>query len=690
MRLLFAAAAMAVALSGQAVPGTAAAQAPEGPARTFQPKDLFALEYAADPQIRPDGGMIAYVRASYDIMVDRARRSIWLIDVATGAQQPMASNTLSQSRPRWSPDGKRLAYVAAGEDGRPQLFVRWIATGATARIANLPEAPGDMTWSPDGGRIAFVMQVPSDPVRLGAPVARPDGAKWAEPLKIITRVHYREDDEGYLKPGYDHVFSVSAEGGEPQQLTFGEFDDGGPISFTPDGRSLIFSSEREKNWERDPLNSEIYQLSLADGTLTALTSRAGPDEAASISRDGEKIAWVGFDDKQRGYENNRLYVMDLKGGTPKSLTDGFDRTVERPRWSADGRSLYFSYGDHGVTKVARIGLDGHIRTLAEGLGGGELDRPYNGGAYSVADNGTVAFTLGDAAHPTDVAVVKAGGAPRRLTALNQDLFAGKTLAKVEHMSVASSYDKQPVDAWVMTPPGFDPSRKYPMILEIHGGPFAAYGPSFASEFQLYAAAGYVVVYANPRGSTTYGDAFANLINDNYPSQDYDDLMSTVDAVIAKGFVDPNNLFVTGGSGGGLLTSWIVGKTNRFKAAVAQKPVINWTSEVLTVDGYTFMAKYWFGKMPWEDPQYYWRRSPLSLVGNVTTPTMLMVGEEDHRTPPSEAEQFFDALQLRGVPTAMIRVPGASHEALAERPSQEAAEAAAILAWFGRYRTDTVQ
>ncbi|MGC1305088.1 MAG: S9 family peptidase [Caulobacteraceae bacterium] len=688
MHRLFAAAAMAAALSGLAFSGSASAQGGDAAARTFQPKDLFALEYAADPQIRPDGGVVAYVRTSYDIMTDRARRSIWLVDAATGAQQPLASNTTSQSRPRWSPDGKRLAYVAAGEDGHPQLFVRWIATGAVARVANLPEAPGDIAWSPDGSRLAFTMLVASDPVRLGAPLAKPEGAKWAEPLKIITRVHYREDDVGYLKPGYDHLFIVSAEGGSPEQLTFGDYDDSGPISFTPDGRSLIFSAQREKNWELDPMNSEVFRLSIADGGLKALTHRVGPDRAPTVSPDGKRIAWVGYDDKQRGYENSRLYVMDLDGGTPKSLTDGFDRSVERPRWAADGRSLFFGYADHGVTKVARIGLDGHMQTIAEGLGGQELDRPYNGGAFTVADNGTVAFTMGDAAHPTDVGVAHTGGSPKRLTALNADLFAGKTLANVEHMTVASSYDKRPIDAWVMTPPGFDPSRKYPMILEIHGGPFSAYGPNFASELQLYASAGYVVVYANPRGSTSYGDEFANLINDNYPSQDYDDLMSTVDAVIAKGFVDPNNLFVTGGSGGGLLTSWIVGKTTRFKAAVAQKPVINWTSEVLTVDGYTFMAKYWFGKMPWEDPQYYWRRSPLSLVGNVSTPTMLMVGEEDHRTPSSEAEQFFDALQLRGVPTAMIRVPGASHEALAERPSQEAAEAAAIMAWFGRYRTDT--
>jgi dipeptidyl aminopeptidase/acylaminoacyl peptidase len=361
--------------------------------------------------------------------------------------------------------------------------------------------------------------------------------------------------------------------------------------------------------------------------------------------------------------------------------------VDHPQWSGDGRSVFVSFADHGVTKVARVSLTGAVAVVVGGLGGQELDRPYAGGAFSVSGAGVVAFTMGDPSRPGDVGVVRPGGEARRLTDLDGDLFAGRDLARVEAIEVPSTYDKRPIDAWVMTPPGFDPARKYPMILEIHGGPFSAYGPSFASQLQLYAAAGYIVVYANPRGSTSYGDEFANLINDNYPSQDYDDLMSVVDAVIARGSADPKDLFVVGGSGGGLLTAWIVGKTGRFKAAVAQKPVIDWTSEVLTVDGYNFMARYWFGKMPWEDPQGYWRRSPLSLVGNVTTPTAVMVGEEDHRTPPSEAEQFFDALQLRKVPTAMIRVPGASHEELAGRPSQEAAEASAILAWFGRYRTD---
>jgi dipeptidyl aminopeptidase/acylaminoacyl peptidase len=674
------------ALAGACLTAGAASAADMGGRKPFQPEDLFALQGASDPQISPDGQQIAYVRLAYDIMTDRPRRTIWVIDVASGAQKPMDGGDGERS-PRWSPDGRRLAYVAPGPEGRPELHVRWLASGESDLVADLPIGPGDVVWTPDGRQIVFTARVPVPAPTLGVAPKKPEGAKWADPIKVITQVHYRQDDAGYLKDGYAHLFIVSADGGAPRQLTFGSYDDHGPVAFAPDGRSLVFVSEREEGWELDAQNSGLFRLTLADGTITPLPHKYGPDRSPAISPDGRFVAYTHYDDHHRGYEDARLHVMDLATGQDRSLTDTFDRSVERPSWSGDGRSLFVEFADHGVSKVARVSLAGDVTVIAAGLGGAEMDRPYAGGSYSVSRNGEVAFTLGGPSIPDDVGLARAGTAPRQLTDLNADLLAGRTLAKLEPLKVVSSYDKRPIDAWIMTPPDFDPARKYPMILEIHGGPFAAYGPSFASQLQLYAAAGYVVVYANPRGSTSYGDEFANLINDNYPSQDYDDLMSTVDAAIAGGSVDPDNLFVVGGSGGGLLTSWIVGKTHRFRAAVAQKPVIDWASEVLTVDMYTFMARDWFGKMPWEDPETYWRRSPISLVGNVTTPTMVMVGEEDHRTPPSEAEQFFDALQLRKVPTAMVRVPGASHEGLADRPSQEAEEVSAILAWFGRYRTD---
>ena len=366
----------------------------------------------------------------------------------------------------------------------------------------------------------------------------------------------------------------------------------------------------------------------------------------SVSPDGRLIAYIGFDDHDRGYENTRLYVMNRDGSGVRSLTSNFDRAVQNPVWAKDGRSIYVAYDDHGVTRVGRVSLsDGKLVEIATGLAGGSLDRPYSGGGFDVGANGLVAITVGDGNHPPDLAVFDRGGV-RKLTQLNDDLFMGKRLGRVEHLPVTSSYDKLPIDAWMVLPPDFDPSKKYPLILEIHGGPFAAYGPQWSSDYQQYAAAGYIVVYSNPRGSTSYGADFANQIDKNYPSHDYDDLMSVVDAAIAKGSVDPNNLFVTGGSGGGLLTAWIIGKTDRFKAAAVQKPVIDWASFVLTSDGISFYHRYWFTKKPWEDPNQYWSRSPLSLVGNVKTPALVIVGAQDYRTPVSESEQYYAALKMR--------------------------------------------
>ncbi len=655
----------------------------DAPSRTFSARDVFALAQAGDLQISPDGKRIAYTRATGDIMIDGDRRDIWLVDTATGKQQPLG--VAGSSRPRWSPDGTRLAFVASGAGGRPQIFVHWMVSGANAALTDVPEAPSDIAWSPDQASIGFTMFVPGNGASLGhVALARPEGAQWAEPIKVIGRVNFRADGAGYLRPGYNHLFVVSAEGGAPRQLTFGAFDDGGSLAWAADSRHLLIGSNRGKDWERDPNNSDIFSVDVASGALRQLTTRQGPDEQPAVSPDGRLVAYVGFDDKLLGYQNHQLSIMNADGSGTHVIAAGLDRDLGDPHWAADGRSVFVSYADHGVTKVARIGLDGRVVPVAQGLAGGELDRPYSGGSYSVARDGTVAFTAGDPTRPPEVAVTR-GATTRRLTELNRDLFAGKALGAVAPLPVTSSAGGLAIDAWMVTPPDFDPARKYPLILEIHGGPFASYGPVWSTDDQLYAAAGYVVVYANPRGSTSYGEGFANRIHHDYPSQDYDDLMSVVDAAIATGHVDPANLFVTGGSGGGLLTAWIVGKTDRFRAAVTQKPVINWTSEVLTTDGYSSMARYWFGKMPWEDPEQYWRRSPLSLVGNVKTPTAVMVGEEDHRTPPSEAEQYYAALQLRSVPSVLIRVPGASHGGFADRPSQLVGENAAILAWFERYR-----
>jgi dipeptidyl aminopeptidase/acylaminoacyl peptidase len=675
---------LAILFAATTLSAPALAEPATGPDRYFTGGDIFNLEVATDPQISPDGRTIAYVRKSNDIMTDKARSTIWLVDVASGEQRPLLAGSGSYFSPRWSPDGTRLAYVAS-EGGTPELYVRWIASGESARITGLPDGPDSMAWSPDGRRIAYSMFVPDDGPKLGSAPPKPDGAKWADPLQVIDMVTYRADGAGYLKPGYEQIFWVPADGGAPSQLTFGATHaGGGQISWTPDSRSILFSANLSKNWAREPVNSDVYRVSIDGGTPVALTDRVGPDDQPTVSPDGRMVAYTGFDDHHRGYENTRLYVMNLDGSGKRMLTGSLDRSVGSPTWSADSRSVYVQVEDEGTNKIMRVGLDGSIRTIASGLTGGELDRPYAGGEYSVAKNGAIAVTAGDQLHPSDVGVV-AGGGIRKLTRLNESLLRSKVLGEPKKLAVTSSYDKRPIDAWMIMPPDFDPSKKYPLILEIHGGPFSAYGPSFSTDDQLYAADGYVVLYTNPRGSTSYGEDFANQIDKAYPGHDYDDLMSAVDAAIATGNVDPNNLFVTGGSGGGVLTAWIVGKTDRFRAAATQKPVIDWASFALTSDGATFYSPYWFAKKPWEDPQGYWARSPLSLVGNVKTPTIVVVGSEDYRTPDSEAEQYYEALQLRGIPTALVKVPGASHGGIASRPSQAAAKASAILAWFDRYR-----
>ena len=663
------------------VPALAGAVPPTGPERNFTARDLFGLEAASDPEISPDGRWIAYTRRSGDIMTDRFRPSIWLIDTVSGRQTPIATGA---SQPRWSPDGSRLAYIASGEGGRSQLFVRWMASGQAVAVTGLPDSPSSIAWSPDGRQLAYAMFVPDEGARLGTPLPRPEGASWADPLQVITAVTYRYDGQGYLRAGYDQLFLVSSEGGAPRQLSYGPYNNGGPLSWTRDGRTILFSGNRSENWEREALNTEIYALDVASNRISALTSRDGPDAEPAVSPDGRLIAFTGFDDQRRSYENAILYVMNADGSNRRALTAALDRSVGGPIWAADGRSVYVQYDDRGETKVARVGLDGAVRTVAEGLGGADFDRPYTGGSFSVARDGAIALSGGSATRPPDVVLVR-GAARRQLTRLNADLLDGKTLGEVRRIAIASSADQRPIDAWITLPPTYTQGQRVPLILEIHGGPFAAYGPHFSTDDQLYAAAGYAVLSVNPRGSTSYGAEFANLIHHAYPGQDYDDLISAVDAAIAQGFADPERLFVTGGSGGGVLTAWIVGKTNRFRAAATQKPVIDWSSFVLTSDSTPFFSRYWFGRYPWEDPQGYWARSPLSLVGNVTTPTLVVVGSEDYRTPVSEAEQYYTALQLRGVPTALVKVPGASHGGIASRPSQSGAKAAAILAWFERYR-----
>ncbi len=650
----------------------------------FAPEDVFRLNWVSDLEVSPDGEFVVYSHNFMDIMEDRRRANLWRVDSDGNNARPITTGAVNDGGAAISPDASRVAYVSADDKGA-QIFVRWFEGGETLQLTRQAKGPGNLAWSPDGEYLAYTMLVPTKPTTIGKMPAAPEGANWAKPPTVVDRIPFRADGAGTLPLGYSHVFVVPAAGGAPRQVTEGEFNYGGP-AWAADGKSLFVVGNRDDDWRRQPLRSEIYRVSLEDGSIAAVTDREGPDFGVQVSPNGKRLAWLGFDDRELSNQQALLHVMDVDGGEPEVLLADLDRSVAGLAWGADSRSLYIMYNDQGLTRLASVDLRGRKTDITDTLTGLSLSRPYTGADFAVGGKNVFAITTGDSQRPAELAIGRGKGKPKTVTSLNDNLVEHRDMARIEELWLESSYDGKPVQAWIAYPPGFDKNEEYPLILEIHGGPHTAYGPHFAAEIQLFAAAGYVVVYVNPRGSTSYGSEFALEIDKNYPSQDYDDLMSAVDAVMAKGFIDSERLYVTGGSGGGVLTAWTVGKTDRFRAAVVAKPVINWTSFVLSADNPDYFSRYWFTKMPWEDVDQYWARSPLALVGNVTTPTMLLTGESDFRTPMWESEQYHAALMLRGVDTALVRIPGASHS-IARRPSQLIAKAAAILGWFEKYGDD---
>ncbi len=658
------------------------------PAQRFSRDDVFQLEWATEPQISADGRHIVYVRNGMDIMNDRRQRRLWIVATDGTGHRKLTLHEGNESSPRWSPDGTRLAYVRGTEAGA-EIFVQWMDTGQTARLTQLERSPSGLSRSPDGSKLAFSMLVPEDEPSLDVKLpSAPDGAAWAEKPRVITRARHEADGSGYIEPGYRHLFVLPSEGGTPRQVTSGDYQHGETPSWLPDGTGLVFSANRIENWEHDHLESEVHVVLLTDKKIVALTYRNGPDRRPAVSPSGRHIAYLGFDDRVTTFQNTDVYIMNLDGSERRLLTGNHDVSFESVLWNPGGDDLYVSYQDAGLRQVARLSLDGKLSPLVDRMGGTVIGRPYIGGSFTVSENGSVAYTHSLSTRPADVAVLRNGTLDERvLTGLNEDLLADRALGHVESITWTSSPDDRLIQGWLVKPPDFDPDGRYPFLLEIHGGPISAYGPHFSPEIQLYAAADYVVLYANPRGSTGYGEEFANLLHHDYPGGDYHDLMSGVDAVLENGYIDPQQLFVTGGSAGGTMTAWIVGSTNRFRAAVVTKPVMNWYSKVLVADNWMYYHDYRYPGSPWENPEAYLEESPISLAGNVTTPTMVMVGADDLRTPLSEAKQLYHALTFRKIDTALVKIPGAAHN-IARRPSQLIAKVAYTLAWFDKYRDST--
>ena len=650
----------------------------------FSAMDVFELEWVEKPQISPDGTKIVYVRRGMDIMKDKRQSRLWIINADGTNHQKLTSREENESNPKWSPDGSQIAFTTSTDEGS-EIFIYWLNTAKVAKISSLDASPRGLNWSPDGRQLAFSMFILGQELSLVKPLHKPKGADWAAPPRVTTRVKHEADGSGYMRPGYYHLFVIPASGGSVRQITSGSYQHRSAPVWTADGNHLIFSANRSENWEYEFRNSELYKVNIVTRNIVQLTDRDGPDHSPAISRDGKTIAYLGYDDRQQTYQLTKLYTMDMNGNNTKEVNIGIDRSVSSPTWANHDQGIYVQYDDQGNTKIGYVPKAGTLRKVADNLGGTGIGRPYGGGSFSVSDAGTLVYTHTTPAHPSELAIKRDDEPSEELVmSLNDDLLSYRELSHVEEIWYQSSVDGKDIHGWIAYPPDYSPDRKYPIIVENHGGPISNYGDRFSPEVLLYASAGYIVFYPNPRGSTSYGEAFGNLLYHNYPGDDYHDVMDGVDALISKGIAHEDQLYVTGGSAGGIMSAWMIGKNQRFEAAAVVKPVMNWISKTLTADNYYGYAHTRYPGQPWENPQVYWNFSPISLVGNIETPTLVMVGTSDMRTPLSEAKQLYHALKLRKIETALVEIPGAYHF-ISNRPSQLITKVEHVLAWFDRYR-----
>ena len=659
-----------VALAVLAATPLAAQQAatPPQPAKLTL-ETYFDLEDVQDPQLSPDGKQVIYTRRWVDKLNDRWESSLWIMnaDGSRGRHLVDGSNAI------WSPDGTRIAYLARGEPTGTQVWVRFMdGDAAPTQITRLTESPSEIEWSPDGKWLAFRMLVPErDEWRIPMPAA-PKGAKWVESPRVVTRLNYRRDRQGFIDNGFRQIFVVPADGGTARQVTSGPWEHGAP-QWMRDGKSIVFSSLRTDNAEYAWRESEIYAVDVASSQVRQLTNRKGPDNNPSVSPTGKYIAYTGFDSTNATWQDSKLYLMNADGSNRRVLTESLDRSPGNLTWATDESGIYFTAESEGWRNVYFVPLAGSPKPVTKGsqmLSISSMDRA-----------GNMVGVVSTAREPNDVVIFSARNTtPNQLTAVNDDILAGKALGEVEEFWYPST-DGMRIQGWIVKPPGFDAKKKYPLMLSIHGGPHSMYNGAFNFSWQEHAANGYVVLYTNPRGSTGYGSAFGNAIKNAYPGKDYDDLMAGVDTVVGRGYVDTRNMFVYGCSGGGVLTSWIVGHTDRFAAASANCPVTNWMSFVGTTDGSSWYNN--FEKYPWEDPSEHLKRSPIMYVGNVKTPTMLMTGVNDLRTPMGQTEEFYQALKVRKVPTAMIRFNDEWH-GTSSRPSNYLRTQLYLRSWFEKY------
>jgi dipeptidyl aminopeptidase/acylaminoacyl peptidase len=673
----FVASAMAFLL----VPSIIVGQETQSPT-LFTTAHSLDIERISDPQISPNGRQIIYTRRWVNQMEDKWETALWIVDADGSHNRFLAKG----SSARWSPDGARVAYLADGEPKGSQVFVRWIGTeGAATQVTHVNESPADMEWSPDGKWIGFSMFVPKAPVwRIDMPKP-PTGAKWTGDPRIVQQLHFKQDQRGFLEPGYRRLFIVTSEGGTPRQLTSGDWSVGARFDgldasvgwdWTPDGRHIVVDGMSDSSADLNYRNSNIYLVDVATAAISRLTAQEGIWTGPAVSPDGKLVAFAGYPATKASYHSAEVYVMSIEGGAAQKISGTLDRDVGRLMWASDGTGVYFTADDNGTSNIYFAVNKGGVRRLTTGL--------HTLSLGSVTRNGEAAALEATYASPNDVVRIdlkKAAAPIVRLTAANADVLDGIRLGQVEKFTYTSTGGAR-IDGWIVKPPSFVPTRKYPLILEIHGGPHGAYTVAFNPQFQNFAANDFVVLYTNPRGSTGYGSDFGNAIEHAYPGVDYEDLMAGVDTVVARGYVDQTRMYVGGCSGGGVLSSWVIGHTNRFAAAAVRCPVIDWLSMAGETDIPLFTYNF-FDAPFWEKPDLWLKQSPLMYVGNVTTPTLLMTGELDRRTPMPQSEEYYAALKMRGVPTTLLRFEGEYH-GTGSKPSNWIRTQLYMMSWYNRY------
>ena len=629
-------------------------------------------EWTSNPTISPNGEQILYSRSWINLIDDKRETDLWIMNKNGSTNRFF----LNGSNGKWSPDGSKIAFIKKGEPNGTQIFIKYLGVeGEPTQITKLEKSPSSMEWSPDGKFIAFLMHVSSEAALdpIGVP-ERPKGATWTKGPQVIDQVDYSQDRVGFLERGFRQIFVVPSEGGTARQITFGEFDDiSGGISWLKDSESIVFSSYQREDAEYARGQSNLYSVNINNLNLIELTSREGTESSPTVSPDGSKIAFVGSTWTKNFYHDRKMYVMDIDGSNLRCITESLDQTPSPGVWGKNSSGVYFNVREFGQSNVYHADIKGKVKKITNGNHMLTINDLV--GSDAVA-------TWTDPSNPSDIISfsIDKPNKINRLTDVNKDIFYNVEFGEVEEITY-KSVDEKYVQGWIVKPPNFDSNKKYPLVLRIHGGPHSMYHVGFNYNLQLHAAQDQVVLYTNPRGSTGYGYDFANAIQNAYPGNDYDDIMYGVDEVISRGYIDENRMYVYGGSGGGVLTSWIVGKTDRFAAASINYPVTNWFSFVGTTDGATWY--YNFKNYPWEDPSEHIKRSPLMYVANVKTPTMLMCGEEDLRTPISQTEEYYQALKMNKVPTVMIRFTDEYH-GTSSKPSNFLRTHGYINAWFDKH------